>query len=56
MEKRMEKTTGMKEEFIRILKGINPLKQLNDVFSDWLKITAAFLYFWKKIKVLMRNI
>jgi len=46
----MEKTAGMKEEFIKILKSINPLMQLNDVFSDWLKITAAFLYFWKKNK------
>jgi len=37
-----------KEEFIKILEGIKPSKSTHEIFSDWLIMTAAALYSWKK--------
>jgi type I restriction-modification system DNA methylase subunit len=44
----MPERFGKKEEFITILESINPSKNAYEVFSDWLIMTAASLYSWKK--------
>jgi len=46
----MENIRNKKEEFIKTLENINQSKNTYEVFSDWLILTAATLYSWKKDK------